>query len=653
MKFSYNWLQSYFEKKLPPAEKLAELLTMHAFEIESVKKTLRLGSGQAKNDWLLDVKILPNRMPDASGHIGLARECAAITGLKFKDAVYKGKKASGLKTSDYVKIKVSEPKLCPRYIGLLVDGVKVAESPAWLKERLLSVGQKSISNIVDIMNFVMLETGQPLHSFDLEKIGGRTIVVRRAKEGEKMRTLDNRDMTLKSDMLVIADAKEPMAIAGIKGGANSGIDANTSRIIIEAAIFNPASIRKTSRNINLKTDASLRFEHGLSLSLAETGVWRAAALVSQIAGGKIANKAADVLSEKIEEKKVIFSLADFSKITGFEIKQGEVERIFGALGFKYKKQAKGIYTLVPPLERTDISLKQDIVEELSRISGYDFVTGSLPKETIAAPAANDLHIASEKAKNILVGMGFSEIYGYSFVERGEAELKLKNFMSPEKSHLKTELLPALKENVLSNLRFFGSVKVFEIGKVFYPKGNTIGERTNVACQLGHKEAGKNREVFYEIKGAAETLLNRLGISDVWFDDEPGKNARVMAGGDAVGHIHDGGFEFDFEKIVRLANEDYEYRQISRYPAVTRDIALFVPSDVRMAEVEDAIENSAGVLLVDSDLFDIYEPEGGDRISLAFHLVFQSSEKTLTDAEVNGIMGKVIKNLEERGWGVRK
>jgi phenylalanyl-tRNA synthetase beta chain len=323
------------------------------------------------------------------------------------------------------------------------------------------------------------------------------------------------------------------------------------------------------------------------------------------------------------------------------------------LGFKYKKQAKGIYTLVPPLERTDISLKQDIVEELSRISGYDFVTGSLPKETIAAPAANDLHIASEKAKNILVGMGFSEIYGYSFVERGEAELKLKNFMSPEKSHLKTELLPALKENVLSNLRFFGSVKVFEIGKVFYPKGNTIGERTNVACQLGHKEAGKNREVFYEIKGAAETLLNRLGISDVWFDDEPGKNARVMAGGDAVGHIHDGGFEFDFEKIVRLANEDYEYRQISRYPAVTRDIALFVPSDVRMAEVEDAIENSAGVLLVDSDLFDIYEPEGGDRISLAFHLVFQSSEKTLTDAEVNGIMGKVIKNLEERGWGVRK
>ena len=659
MKFSYNWLQSYFKDELPEPKKLADILTMRSFEVESVLKCGR--------DYILDVKVLANRMSDCSSHFGIARECAALLGVKLQFASQRANSKNivdrKLLTKDYVKIEVLEKEMCPRYTALLIRGVKIKQSPKWLVDKLSSIGQKSINNVVDATNYAMLEIGQPLHAFDLEKLGGRKIIVRRALEEEKITTLDNRSFVLSPQTLVIADEKEPLAIAGIKGGKKAEIDEKTKDILIEAAVFEPAAIRRTSRMINLKTDASLRFEHGVSLFLSEIALKRVSQLVKEIAGGEISAQYIDLCSRRPRQSSVLVKEEDIYKLLGEKIGLAEAQEILTSLGFEISRKNGKSLLATAPVERLDITTKEDAIEEIGRVYGYEKIISVVPEESLISPAQNDEYFYSEMLKNIFVGLGFSETYNYSLVRGEDDRLKLENSISPDRAFLRKDLISGLKQNIYDNFRYFDAVRLFEIGKVFRASGEGILEETKIAAAIGYKtfkkseERKRELEIVFELKGAVETLLNKLGITDARFvqkENDNGDNnnqnnhklAEIVVNDIVLGFITMESFEMDLQKIIELAEEDYAFKPISKYPAVTRDLAVFMPLNTKIEEVVDVIENTGGELLVDSDLFDMYEPEDGTKKSLAFHLIFQSDKKTLTDEEVNELVNKIIKALEE-------
>ena len=339
MKFSYNWLQSFFSKKLPLPEKLAGLIIGHSFEVEEIKR-----SGK---DYILDIGVLANRGSDCFSHIGMAREIAAILNYKFKIPVFKLTESKKINAKDLIKIVVENKGGCPRYTARVISDVKVGDSPKWIKEKLVACGLRPINNVVDIANYVMLETGQPLHAFDQEKIEGKKIIVRFAEAGEKITTLEEETYKLNEDVLVISDAKKPIAVAGVKGGKSPEIDKKTNTIVLESANFNPQNVRKSSKIINLKTDASWRFEHGLDQRLAEFAINRAAYLIQEIAKGKVAKGLIDV-SAKTSSKKIIRLDLDYvDKLLGVKIPQNQAIDILKRLEFKIKA-VKKIDKLITP-----------------------------------------------------------------------------------------------------------------------------------------------------------------------------------------------------------------------------------------------------------------------------------------------------------------
>jgi len=642
MKFSHSWIQSYFKKPLPKPDKLAEILTMHSFETEAC-----LLDRQANGD-ILEIDVLPNRGPDCYSHLGIARECAAVLDYQLKEPVFEYK-GSDLDTKDYVSVDVQEPELCPRYIAFLVRDVKVAESPEWLKKRLTSIGQKPINNIVDIGNYVMLETGQPLHAFDLQKIGGRKIVVRKAVHGEKMFTLDNKEIDLPLGVLVIADDKEPMAVAGVKGGKKSGISKGTKDIVVEAAIFNPSAIYQSSRSAGVKTDASLRFEHGVSLFLAETGIKRMAALIQELGVGEPAGKFIDVCSAKHSLASVGFTSRDVKKLLGVEIDGAEITKILKKLRFGVEEKGEQ-FIVNPPKWRMDINIKEDVIEEIARMYGYENIPLEIPVQTGVLPERNDEYFFSAMIRGLLAEAGFSEVYNYSFLEKGEEKLKLENPVSSEKAYLRTGLYEGLKRNIEANFKNYDTVKLFEIGKVFGGGLAHENERIKIGIAAGYlKDNEKKRQVSMELKGIADMLCTKMGITEPLESEIIKDNVCEV---DLSEIIEKAKSNIDLSDITQPISEALEYRPFSKYPAIIRDISLFVPLDTRIEEVMDVIENTGGEFLVDTDLFDEYTPD--TKKSLAFRLIFQSFEKTLTDGEVNEIMEKIMNALEANlQWEVRK
>jgi len=741
MKVSYNWLQSYFNSKLPTPEKVAELLTNHTFEVEGVikqgiglenvvvgevlekikhpnadklslvkikvgadktlsivcgapnieagqkvpvaligaslpngmtiekrevrgevshgmvcsaselglekksegimvldKKT-KIGTSIVKvlglNDSVLDISVLPNRNHDCLCHTGIAREVATLTGLKIKEPVSKVKTGT---VTRKIKIENKADKLCPRYMARVVENVKNGTSEKIIKESIEAIGQRSISSIVDATNFVMLECGQPLHAFDADKISGNKIIIRRAKKGEKFITLDNQEFELDENVLLIADEKDALAIAGIKGGRKAEVDENTKNIVIEAANFDQANIRATSQRLGIKTDSSLRYENGITPELTAKGMERVTEIILKSAGGK-AGVVAYVYPKKSRQITVALFPERVSKFTGIEISKKEIADILKKLNFKFKDK-KTFFEVFVPAERIDIAYEEDLIEEVVRIYGYHKIKSVLPEEMLLPTKINDNVVASNLVKDILVGAGFTEVYNYSFSKEGEVELA--NPIDKSKKFLKTELISGLKENVKFNSANFKTIKIFEIGKVFPAQGETVSF-------AGAIYNGK----FIDTKGTVEMVLEGLGISNYWFEPHEQKLSGVMIGNTEVGHVGHDGWEINFEMLVRAMEEKMEFSPISRFPSVKRDIALFVPVETRMVEVEDVVENAGGELLRETELFDIYEKEGDENKSLAFHLIFQSYEKTLNEAEINEIMNNVFKAVEAKGWEVRK
>ncbi len=660
MKFSYNWLQSFFDKKLPNSEKLAEVLTLRSFETKILKNE---GSSGKTSDVVFDIDILPNRAHDCFSHLGVAREISVVCDIPLKSQLQQKLEIEKKEAEEFLKLDVQEPDLCRRYIVGVILGIKVGSSPSWMQERLLSVGQKPINNIVDCANYVMLEMGQPLHAFDMDKLDPVKIVVRRAKEGEQILTLDNKEYKLDKSMLVIADSSDPIAIAGIKGGKKKEIDAKAKNIIIESANFKPINIRKTSQKLGLRTGASVGFENEISPALAADAMERVMALIQETAGGKIISGKLDFYPKKFKLGRISFGLKDVAGLLGVKIPEKKVISILEQLRLEPKKE-KGKITVTPPYERLDLVRKEDVIEEIARIYGYDKIPAEIPEGVLIPVRRNDNYFYCNIIRDILVGAGFSEIYNYSFSAGGEVEIE--NPIAGDKKYLRVNLLDGLKDNVRNNFKYFNEVKIFEIGKIFKKTKEGISERNTLAGIIGYKNSKKTSKEFYEIKGVIDVLLSRLGISDFWFDDSPEKGdvksdrpvklAEIKIGETGIGFVDKNAFEIDMEELIRLATEEIEYRPVSKYPAVIRDIAVLVPPEAKVIDVSDVIENTAGELLIDTDIFDIYEGDelGSDKKNFAFHLVFQSSEKTLSDKEVNDLMEKIIKAIEGNSdWEIRR
>ncbi|PIP24949.1 MAG: phenylalanine--tRNA ligase subunit beta [Candidatus Nealsonbacteria bacterium CG23_combo_of_CG06-09_8_20_14_all_36_12] len=677
MKFSYNWLKELTKTKFSP-QKLAELLTLHSFEINEVKKV--------DKDYLVDIDVLPNRMPDCASHIGIARETTAITKSKIKNQKSKIIEDKKLKSKDLISVEVKDKDLCPRYCARVIMNIKVSPSPEWLKKRLKICGIQSINNIVDATNYVMLEMGQPLHAFDFDKLSKnkKTIIVRRTKKRERITTLDNKKYDLEENILVIADNKEPLAIAGIKGGKKAEIDSKTKNIILESANFDRLNIYRTSKRINLQTDASLRFGAGLDPNLASQAIDRVAALIQKIAGGKITRGIVDVYPQKPSTKfwwgtkRIKLDLDCVERLLGIKIPVKEIKNILKGLNFKLSKVEPWKVEVEVPIFRLDISIPEDLIEEIGRIYGYQKIPARFPIASLVPPKRNENIFWEDLIKNILKEAGFIEVYNYSFINEKQAEIfgkgnliEVENPVSVEQKYLRPSLIPNLLKNVKKNLPYFKEIKIFELGKIF-SKGQEKRMLTGVMTG----------DAFYQIKGIVDLLSNKLGISNIWYDDykptpeesafyvwQPKICAEIKIDNQEFGFLGEIRekvlenfeipgkiviFDIDFEKLQKLATEEQEYRPISRHPAAVRDISILVPQEIRVEEILNKIYDAGGFLIRDVDLFDIYEEIKEGKKSLAFHLIFQAEDRTLSSQELNNLMEKIIKNLEkEPDWQVRR
>ncbi len=592
MKVSKLWLDKFFASPLPPASELADALTFHAFEIDGVEK---VGS-----DDILDVKVTPNRGHDALSHRGIAKELSAILKIPFAHDSFTS--ASKLEpATNEVSVTIDTP-LCKRYIAGYVKGVKVGPSPQWLKDRLEAIGQRSINNVVDATNFVMFNSGQPLHAFDAKKLGSLNLGVRMAKDGEVMMALDKKEYKLATSMMVITAGDTAVGIAGVKGGMPAAIDESTTDIVIESANFDGVTVRKAASALKLRTDASARFEQVLSPELAAFGMQGLIEFIAHQIGGEVVGFV-DVYPNPQEKRYVAVTLEKINKVLGTSLTNADVTDVFTRLGFGYKEE-QGVFEVQPPVERLDIEIAEDLVEEVGRIVGYDKVTAVPLPKTSLAPSINKNFYAAEKAREDLIAKGYSEVFTSVFSDKGERVVL--NKVDGVRPYLRESLVPGLTEALRKNipnkdLLGLKEIKLFEIGTIW--KG---GEEKMMIGMVGEKES------------ATEMLL--------------------------VGPENP-------EKYDNLPLSKAErFQPFSKYPYVVRDIALWVPSGTQAVDVLNQIKKEARELAVKASLFDTFQK--GDRTSLAFRIIFQSFDRTLTEVEVNEVMEKVTAACNASGWEVR-
>lgn len=626
MKFSYAFIKKLIPQA-PAKAKLIDGLNMKAFETE-------LLPGDA-----FEVKLSPNRYSDAASHWGIAREAAAIFNLKTK--IEDKRIVNFPEDKGLLKIKVLDKKLCPRYAGRLFELKKVGSSPQWMKKILDSCGLRPINGVVDIMNYVMLETGQPLHAFDANEIE-KGIIVRNAKNKEEVTSLDGVKYHLDEKDIVIADNKGPLAIAGVKGGKRAEVYKNTKRIIVEAANFDQVSIYKTMKKLPLVTDASLRFSHGLNPHLAIVGIDRATILLRNILGAKLLDSM-DV-SAKLPGKKVIeFDVDKFNKFIGLNLDKKSAITYLKRLGFIIRDSKKTNSFLVEPsVLRDDINIFEDLAEEVVRLCGLNELKSLPPVVGLHPAEVQDDVVLKNKIRKILVGFGFSEVYNYSFVgQKDKDSLELENPISQDKKYLRISLSLVLKGNLRANSKDFGNIRIFEVGRVWSTKGESL--------HLGI--ALKEEDALLYLKGVLSHLLEGVGLVEILMRPDGKNHLLIESDHDIFGSIevvHKGEAvaEINLDNLVKLTLGENEYHPLPKYPAVMRDISIVVPTEVRVGEVMEVIDNLSLKDVEDVDLIDYFEKFGGDpkKKSLTFRIVFRSGEKTLRDGEVDTEFAKVSRAL---------
>ena len=646
MKFSYSLIKRLLPKA-PTSKRIMEEMNLHAFEVEDV-----LGD-------TIEIKLPANRYSDASSHIGIAREIGSIFNLNFKSPVKtivnvpSGKKL--------VSVEVKDTKACPRYTARYFEINKFPATPDWMKKSLKSCGIQSINGVVDLMNYLMIEVGQPMHAFDADKLDGK-IIVRKAKSGEKITTLYDRALELSPNDLVIADESRALAIAGIKGGKHAGVEKTTKRIVVESANFDYVGIFKTSRSLKLQTDASIRFAHNLSPELAGMAMDRATELLVKF-GAKLKDSA-EIYPVKAKEKTIYFDSKRFEKLTGETIDIGKVKRYFEALGFYFDGKKVRV-----PAWRNDVSEFEDLVEELSRMVGFGGMKSIPPLVSIKPTVEDEAFSFSSKFRHQISRMGFDEVlttsfvgdeadkvFSQSFFGSDSKNVEVLNPISEDKKYMRKGLAPLLLFALEQNSRFFDEAKIFEIGKVFAWQGKEVKEKLVLGLAVGGK---KKKDSALLVKGVMDEVLRGAGIADFIFEEVSG-HLFVKVGGRVVGFLRDfetfgkaKGWvlavgELDLSQIILMAEEEFAYQPIPKYPAVMRDISLVVDGSIRIGEVIEEISLVNKELITDVDLLDEYWDEKfGSKQSLTFRVVFQSNDHTLTDNEVNFEMENVVSVLKDK------
>ncbi|MCX6780245.1 MAG: phenylalanine--tRNA ligase subunit beta [Candidatus Magasanikbacteria bacterium] len=676
-------------REMFPAKEEKEILDLSSLADKKNIVGLPLAEVLGLNDTILEIdnKSLSNR-PDLWGHYGIAREVAVLFNRDLKKyEVVKIKPGKDFK----LKVEIEDTKLCPRYMAVAVSGIKVGPSPQWLQEKLLAVGSNPINNIVDITNYIMLELGQPLHAFDASKVG-HDIGVRLAKEGEKFVALDEAEYTLSVTDLMIVAGNKSLGIAGVKGGLESGTYADTTTVIFESANFNAASVRKTATRLGLRTDSAIRYEKSLDPNLCEIALQKAVELALEICPG------AKVVSKVVDEKKFHLSVGPlelsndiFVKKLGVDIEQKDILNILSRLGFEVKTKKNSLLVTIPTWRATkDISIAEDVVEEVARFFGYENIPSALPNFPINPPEKNVLRDLERDVSEILVKtLGYNEVYNYSFVSDAQVNkmgddlvqyLELDNPLSKERPFLRRNLLPNLLENIKNNIENYSEVKIFEIGKVFSTKQNGLRLDSNGDDLLPKQDtwvatmyAGKKEVTpFWQARRALENIFVALktdfqivaaDMVKPW--EHPTRLALVMVGGEMVGVVCEinpivaqslgveqrvGVLQLNLSLLVEILSRQEKqtsYRAASVYPEVMRDLAFLVKKEFTHGQILKALEKT-NALLKNVELFDVYE---GSKISegyksMAYRLTFGHHDRTLTADEIENAMKKAQEELKK-------
>lgn len=635
-----------------------------------------------KNDTIFEIKVLPDRAHDAMSHVGVAREIAVLENRKLEydfDGLKLPSKKSPPKADQpmaekKLSVQINDKKLCPRYIGAIMTNVEIKPSPDWMQDRLNVCGIKAINNVVDATNYVMLELGQPLHAFDVEKIGNK-IVIRRAKKNEKMQLLDETEIVLSENDLLITGGETPLALAGIMGGKNSGINENTKTIILEAANFKAVNIRRTRMRLGLRTESSDRFEKDIDPNLAEKAMVRIIEILEKIAGGKLEG-IADIYPNKIKPWKIKLNLEYADSLLGEKIPRNNVLKILNLLGIKTTGKGKVILAEIPTY-RLDLRTQEDLIEEVGRVWGYEKIKIQPFVEGDFSPKVNKQLVFERKIKKSLIGLGFDEMYNYSFYSERDAQncalneikhFELANPINPDQQFVRVSLLPNILKNVKTNLKHFADFKIFEIGKNYWPDKNKVAEkRVLVMAQVLEKD--KNSETFYEIKGALEDLLATLGLSqgstfeilkvEPWGAFHSTRSAEIKISEETIGLIGEinpavlakykigkrvAAIEIDLEKLLTVIPKGKTFKPLQKFPTILRDISLLAKKETRAADIKNLIMKTGGDLVIKVEMFDVFVKD--DQTSLAYHIQFGASERTLENQEVDKAMKKIISALEK-------
>ena len=627
---------------------------------------------------IVEFEITSNR-PDCLSVLGLARETAVTLNNELKIPEVEVKEI-GEDANTYAQVKVEAPDFCPRYAARIIKNVKIAPSPAWMQKKLRACGVRAINNIVDITNYVMLEYGQPMHAFDLDKLAGKQIVVRRAAKGEKMATLDEQQRTLDSNMLVIADAKEPIAVAGVMGGANSEVDESTTTILFESANFNGSAVRLTAKKLGMRTEASARFEKGLDIENVVKALNRACQLIADLGAGEVVSGVIDANHSTGGARKLPLDVEKINRFLGTDIDKAYMVDVLKKLDFDVHIDSMQVTV---PSFRQDVEAEADLAEEIARIYGYDNITPTLLAGEATQGGRNAKQTMEDRIKDCLIGQGLSEIMTYSFTSPNMLKqlnipqqspltnvVTISNPLGEENSIMRTTTMGGMLEVIARNVnRRIDQASLFEIGSIYIPKALPIKELPKEKQIISLGMYGEKVD-FYDLKGAIEELLYIMGIEKYEVlpckdnpSFHPGRTANIYIKDKEVGvfgEVHPTVAEnyeidvrvyvglLDFESVLGHANLVRTYKPLPKYPAVTRDIAMLVRDEILVKQIEDIIKKCAGNLLEEVHLFDVYKgkqiPEGMK--SVAYALTFRAQDRTLTDEDIQSVFDKTVKALKE-------
>ncbi|MBR6756721.1 MAG: phenylalanine--tRNA ligase subunit beta [Peptococcaceae bacterium] len=671
--------------KIPPEQKEGIVVLPEGTPLgTSVTEVLHL------DDYILELDLTPNRS-DCLSVLNVAMEIGALLGKEVR-LPQPEFTCNDENIADLAKVTIEAPELCHRYTAKMVKGVKIQPSPFWLQHRLQCAGIRPINNVVDVTNYVMMEYGQPLHAFDYHELANHEIIVRQAKADEEIVTLDSQKRVLADDMLLICDGAKPVAVAGVMGGENTEVTDDTTDVFIESAYFQPTSVRRTSTRLGLRSEASIRFEKGINFETVLTAAERAAQLIQLTGGGTVVNGTIDNYPTKHERAMITLPMSNVNQLLGTEISNDEIKAILTKLNFVITKEEGDMLTVEVPAYRPDCSIKEDLIEEVARVYGYDTIPQTLPFGASSRGQLTEAQKIRDNVVNKLVGLGLNEVLNYSFINKNNDEklnypaddirrnsVAILNPLSEEQGHMRTSIVPGLLNTVLFNHnRRNEDLAIFEIGKVFLLEGEiTPEELANEKWTLGIALKGKSNATwqhtgveydFFYLKGIIEELMAELKLTNVEYRPckdnsiyHPGRSAYLYINGQMAGvfgELHPAiaanyGInghcyiaEIDVETIIAQGIRVVQVELLPKFPAATRDMAVVVEENVLAGDLERVIAENKGELLKSWKIFDVYQ---GDQIakgykSIAFALTFQA-DRTLTDEEVSAAYDKVLKALE--------